>query len=237
VSTPSSNTDSTGASPTSCTTPDHLTAARATTNLGVIANLRGRHQAALAQYRLAIPAYQRLGFPRGLGETHHNLAITLRDLGQLDEADRQERRAIAFAEEAGHRQVGAMARAGRAELGLRRGEPEVAAAGARLAAREYLRLGEPVGEADALRLLGMAATVLGSLAEARSAIDRGLKLADRYGSLLLKAEALRARAGVLLQAGETHHAARAVADARALLDELGATAEREALDRWWSSVR
>lgn len=216
---------------------DHLTVARATNNLGIIANQRGRHEAALALYRIAVPAFQRLGFARGLGETHHNLAITLRDLGQLDEADRQERRAITFAEESDSGRLLAMARAGRAEISLRQGEPAVAAAGARLAAAEYAKLDDPVGQADALRLVGLAAVAIRSFDEARHATARALDLASRHGSPLIEAETLGARARLWLALGDPLAAEQDVTEARAIFDRLGVTAEREALDRWWSSAR
>src|SRR3954469_9142300 len=53
---------------------DLLLIARTTNNLGMIANLRGAHESALGHYRLAVPAYQRLGQRRGLAESYHNIA-------------------------------------------------------------------------------------------------------------------------------------------------------------------
>src|SRR5206468_3055070 len=78
---------------------DLLILARATNNLGMIANLRGQHETALGHYRLAVPTYQRLGQRRGLAESYHNIAITYRDIGALDEADEYEPRAIDYAAE------------------------------------------------------------------------------------------------------------------------------------------
>lgn len=48
-------------------------------------------------------------------EALHDMAISFRDLGQLEEAERHKRRAIEFAHQAGSAQVLAMARVGRAE--------------------------------------------------------------------------------------------------------------------------
>jgi tetratricopeptide (TPR) repeat protein len=214
---------------------DDLTTGRATNNLGTVANLRGRHEAALALYRLAVPAYQRAGHTTGLGETHHNIAITLRDLHRYDEADRHERRAIEYAREAGNLRLQAMARAGRAELCLLRGEPVLAIAGARLAAEDYGTVPDPVGEADALRLIGVAQTTLGEAGPARQALGRALQLAERHGSSLIRAEALRARAALFRSLGNVRDAETDVRKALEIFDQLGAQVERQALEAWWAA--
>lgn len=216
---------------------DHLTAGRATNNLGLVANVRGRHEAALALYRLAVPSYQRAGHTAGLGETHHNIAITLRDLNRFDEADRHERRAIAFAHEMGDRRLQAMARVGRAELCLLRGEPVLAIAGARLAAEDYGTVPDPVGQADALRLIGLAQTSLGESGPAGQALGRALALAERHGSSLIRAETLRARAGLFLHLGNLRDAEADVRQALEIFDQLGARRERRELEAWWSASR
>ena len=215
---------------------DDLTAARATNNLGMIANLRGRHDAALALYRVALPAYQRLGFPSGLGETSHNIAITLRDLGQYEEADGYERRAMEYAAEAGNRRLHAMARAGRAEVAQRQDESVGAAAEAGRAATEFAGLGDGVSEADSLRVLALARASLGQLDLAATAIDRAIALAEAHEAPLIKAESLWGRAVVRLGAGDRDQAASDVAAADALLLTLGAEPERARLQAWRTSV-
>ena len=186
---------------------DHLVVARVTNNLGALANLRGQRERALSLYRLAVPAFQRLGSDLGLAETYHNLAITHRDLGQLDQADRCQRRAIDHARGAGNARMVAMAHVGRAELSLRRGEAAVAEAGARLGAEQYAGIPDALGEADALRLAGEARTALGRLAAAADALDRALELARDHGSALLEAESLEARARLSLARHDRRHAA------------------------------
>jgi tetratricopeptide (TPR) repeat protein len=173
---------------------DHLTVARVTNNLGALANQRGERERALALYRLAVPAFQRLGSDVGLAETYHNLAITYRDLGRLDQADRYQRRSIDHARAAGNARMLAIAHVGRAELSLLRGEPLVAEAGARLGATQYAAIPDALGEADALRLAGAASTTLGNLGAAEAALDRSVSLARAHGGALVEAESLEARA-------------------------------------------
>lgn len=204
---------------------DHLLVARATNNLGAIANLRGDRDTALAHFQLAIPAYQQLGHTVGLAESCHNIAIAYRDERRLDEADEYERRAIEYARESGSERVGAMARAGRAELSLLRGDPRMAEIGAMMAAAEYRRLDDPIGEADALRLAGEARSAFGAFIQALEALDQAVALSEAHGAALIHAEALRARAEAHLGHGDR---ILATADVRAALDgfaQLGAADE------------
>jgi tetratricopeptide (TPR) repeat protein len=208
---------------------DVLLLARATNNLGAIANLQGRFEDALWHYRLAIPAYQRAGQPRGIAEGHHNLAITLRDLGQLDEADENERRTIEYAADGGAPRLAAMGRVGRAEVALRRGDPKLAEMTARMSIEELGSLDDPMNEADARRVVGVACAAQQRYDEALASLARALEIAREHGHALVEAETLRDRAEIRVRVGER---ALALADARdslAIFEKLGATAECEAL--------
>jgi tetratricopeptide (TPR) repeat protein len=204
---------------------DHLLVARATNNLGAIANLRGDRNAALAHFQLAIPAYQQLGHAVGLAESCHNIAIAYRDERRLEEADEYERRAIEYARESGSRVVGAMARAGRAELSLLRGDARMAEIGALMAAAEYRRLSDPIGESDALRLAGEARTAFGAFKRALAALNDAVSLATAHDAALIRAEALRARAEAHLGHGDRIEALADARAAREAFEQLGATDE------------
>jgi tetratricopeptide (TPR) repeat protein len=215
---------------------DDLLFARATNNLGTIANVRGAPREALALYRLAIPAYQRLGHARGLAETFHNLAISYRDLDDTEHADESERRAAEFARQASDARLAAMALVGLAELRLRGGDAEMAEAEARRAVEEMARIADPKGEADALRLAGAAAVARGRHEAAATALDRALMLARTQGFAVIEAETLRTLA-------ELEKALRRLGDARAranealaIFDRLGAAADARALREWMAGI-
>lgn len=208
---------------------DVLLLARASNNLGTVANLQGLHVSALSHYRLALPSYQRLGQHRGLAETYHNMAITFRDLGELEEADEHEVRAIEYASGAQAPRVAAMGRIGRAEIALRRGDAALAETTARLAAEELERLRDPFNEADALRLVGCACAAQQRYFDALEAYDRALAIARERGHALVEAETLRDRSRTREQLG---HRSIAVNDAQAAITifaKLGAVAECDAL--------
>jgi tetratricopeptide (TPR) repeat protein len=210
---------------------DLLILARATNNIGAIANLRGDGERALSHYRLALPTFQRLGQHRGLASSYHNIAITFRDLGQLEEADEHERRAIEYATDGGVPRLAAMGRIGRAEVALRRGDAQLAEMTARLVAQELMRLGDPLNEADARRLIGAACTAQQKYFDALEAFDHALAIARARGHALNEAETLRDRVQVRVGQGEM---GLAIADAKAaiaIFTKLGAFTERQALER------
>jgi len=153
---------------------DDLLVARATNNLGMIANIRSPRERALGRYSVAVAAYQRLGDVMGLAQCYHNMAITFRDVGDLESADEHELRAIEFAREARNPMLLAQARLGRAEVSLRNGDVAFAEAAAVRAAEEFAALPEPIQEADALRLVGVAARAQGKWGVAESSLDAAL---------------------------------------------------------------
>jgi tetratricopeptide (TPR) repeat protein len=210
---------------------DLLMLAQASNNLGVIANLRGDRELALWHYRIALPTLQRLGDKRRIAESYHNIAITCRDLGELEEADDHERRAIDYATDAATPRVVAMARIGRAEIALRRGDAPFAEMSASVAAGELATLGDPLNEADALRLMGAARSTQGQADRALEAFDRALSLADSRGHTLNRAEILRDRAGAWSVKGEGSRAREDVQAAMTLFSSLGARHEVEQLER------
>ena len=209
---------------------DVLMLARTSNNLGAIANLQARHESALLHYRMALPAYQRLGQRRGLAETYHNLAITYRDLGSLGEADEHERRAIDYATEAAPR-VAAMGRIGRAEVALRRGDPQFAEETARRAADQLEDLNDPLNEADAHRLVGTACTAMERFSDAHASFERALSIAASRGHAIVEAETRRDRADAFARVNDDAHAREDANLAIAIFRRLGAVKEVEALER------
>jgi tetratricopeptide (TPR) repeat protein len=211
---------------------DDLVVARATNNLGAIANMRAQRQQALSLYSVAVTAYQRLGNPMGLAESYHNMAITFRDTADLIRADECELRAIEFAREAENRLLLAQARLGRAEISFRNGDAAFAEAAARRAALEFASLPELIQEADALRLVGAAALAQGKLATSRTALEDALKLARDQGGALNEAEILRVRAELHYLVGDIGAMREDASAATVIFARLGAKDDENALVAW-----
>lgn len=211
---------------------DEALVARAMNNLGIVANIEGRWDDAIALYTLAVTMHQRNGDRRGLAECYHNMAITIRDRGDLAEADDVERRSAEFAREADQERLLALARLGRADIAVRRRDFAFAAGAARRLAVEFERLGDRIRAADAVRLEGVASTGLGHHDRARALLDRALQTSEEIGAQLNVAETLRARADLNAATGRRSEARADAARALEVYRALGADREREALERW-----
>jgi tetratricopeptide (TPR) repeat protein len=211
---------------------DDLLMARATHNLAVIANIRGRHADALARYRLAIPAYQRLGHVVAIAESHHNIARTYRDQGALDIADDHEQRAIEFGRQAMNLRVIASALVGRAEIALKRSDAAMAEVEAMRAARDFGRIPDPSRQADALRVCGVARAALGKREAAARSIEEALGIARSCGAALVEGECLFARAELSAGSGMLDSARDDARHALTIFTRLNAEADKVAVERW-----
>jgi tetratricopeptide (TPR) repeat protein len=208
---------------------DPLLLAQATNNLGAIANLQGRREDALWHYRLAIPILQRIGQRPRLANVYHNMGITFRDTGDLEAADEHERRAIEYATESGVARLVAMGRTGRAEIALLRGDALLAETTARMAIEDLKALGDPLNEADAYRVAGVASGAQQRYDDALAALARALEIARAHGHALNEAEALRDRVPVRMRRGERDLALADARDSLSIFEKLGAAAECDAL--------
>jgi len=206
---------------------DALLTARALNNLGALADMRDRFDEAIALYQRAIPSYQRLGDIRGLAETHHNLAISLRHSGQHHEAEDHERQAISYASESRNAALETLARLGLGELALARGDSLLAETMARHAAKRFVSSSDPVREADALRVLGAACLAQQKMGAAAEALEHACQLAVANGARLLEAEIRRLKSELLFVCGDTGQAKREATEAARLFEEAGSAAKAE----------
>lgn len=209
---------------------DMATLARCANNLGIIANMQGDYGRAVGAYTRAIAAYQKARNDRGIAESQHNLAITYREQGRLDDAVRAADTAMREAERLGDRRLKAQALAGRAEIQVARGEPEVAIREAQRAVVIHRDLKDAVRETEDLRILGVALGATGRKREAEAMLREVIARAAKHERPLLVAMAQRDLAYLLAREGNIAAAREAAQTARATLDRLGVKAEAEKLE-------
>lgn len=208
---------------------DEEFSARASNNLGVVSNVRGKRDLALTYYQRALAAYQRLGNRLGIAETHNNLGISYRDLGFDREADGHFRRSIELAEAEGSERVAAIAETERAVLRLRAGDAPLAALLAQRARGRAQGIGDPIGVGNAVRVLAGAARLEDRLDEAAAHLDEALRVAREHSESLLLAEVQRDRGLLFRDRGDMEAARDALTESAEHFARLGATAEAEAV--------
>lgn len=212
---------------------DRVTVGRASNNLGIVANLRGQHGRAVGSYTMALAAFQQVGHKRGAAETLHNLAITYRDRCEYVLALETSDRAVEEAEAAGDLALRAQARSGRAEVRLKAGEVALARREIEAALAQHRELGDVVGEAEDLRVLGCVQGASGTT-ETEEEAERILRdVVDRADGLrrpLLSAQAQRDLARLLYRLGRVRESADLARRARAGFQQLGAADEVSHLD-------
>ena len=214
------------------TLADRATEARCLNNLGVLANIRGAIEAALSSYRLALVAYQAIGYGRGVAETYHNVGISLRDQGKLPEALTAADEAVRRATQSGDQQLIALATTGRAELRLALGDPAFAAAELVRASERYNRIGVKAGLPEVWRVQAAVARATGHLDEAAALLRNAAQLAGEFGSMDTLADIQRDLSGILSLQGDRVAAETARQHAVALYRKIGAA---HAADRLISS--
>ena len=201
--------------------PDPILQARAFNNLAVLADLRGAPFVALASYRLALAAYQQAGQVRGMAETQHNIAISRLHGGDLAGALAAADEAVRLATQLDDDRLGAQALAGRAEMHVANGDPELAAAELERAGATYKRLRNPVGLSEVFRLEAYVASARGDHAAAARRLDEAAAQAREGESAHTLAEIERDRAATLEALGDSAGAEAARQRARDLYRRLG----------------
>ena len=209
---------------------DMATLGRCANNLGIIANMQGDYGRAVGAYTRAIAAYQKARNERGIAETQHNLGITYREQGRLDDAMHATDTAMKEAERLGDRRLKAQALAGRAEIQVARGDPELAIREAQRAVVIHRDLKDAVRETEDLRILAVALGAGGRKGEAEALFREVIARAAKHERPLLVAIAQRDLAFLLAREGNLAAARETAETARAMLEQLGAKAEAEKLD-------
>ncbi|MGQ0814305.1 MAG: tetratricopeptide repeat protein [Gemmatimonadota bacterium] len=169
--------------------------ARASNNLGVTAILSMRLEDAITSFQRAVSAYLRLGYARGLAQSHQNLGIVFRELGHDDESHAHFQRAMTWGYTADCMDDVARAEQELALLLLYSGRNvQAALASAQQALERHRQLGQPGATAEAQRVLGVVALAQGDLEGARTELEAALDAAREHQLRLLEAETLLALA-------------------------------------------
>lgn len=213
---------------------DDLVRARAWNNLGIVTHLRRHPLLATRLFRDALRCVEPLEQATEEARIRYNLALSHRELGELDRAEQQIEQAVALADGTPDLALRGLVRLGRAELGLAGGHLARArddtAEGRRLAQLAHDRH----GEAEALRVEALLAVAERRFGPARTLAREARRLGEQLGARLLVAECSVVEALALNGLWKPEEAEAELVDAVRRAEELGAPRLAERFRVQWA---
>jgi putative nucleotidyltransferase with HDIG domain len=196
--------------------------ARVEQNLGILANIQGSLDEALAWYGRSLEEYRAAGDDHGCALAFNNLGMVSADRQLFDEADRYFRETAIVAERTGDTHLRGLALANHAEVHVARQRYDDALHCAEEALRVFEQLGARGAKSEAYRVVGMVYRDTGRplLAEAR--LRAAIETAVSAGAVLAEAEASREMAALYQTMGRNEDALGLLTAAHRLFHRLDA---------------
>jgi tetratricopeptide (TPR) repeat protein len=205
--------------------------ARVEQNLGIVANIRGQHDAAEAHYRRSLAAYEALPDPHGSAIALHNLGMVAADRGDLGQAAAHYDACELLAEASHDTHLFALCLLNRAEVLIALGRSAEARRDVESAERCFHALGAHFDAADVHRVLGLCDRAEGLLGQAEVRLAQARELANITGARLTEAEAARDLGRLYAETGRMKEAQTALREAAQAFEGLGAAADAKATER------
>jgi len=196
--------------------------ARTEQNLGVLANIHGALDDALAHYRRSLEAYESLRDDHGCAIAYHNLGMISADRELWDEADRYFQRGLALAQTTGDHHLEGLCLVNYAEVDVARQRYDDARRRAEQALAIFDQLGIPSAKSEAYRMIGLVYRETGRLALAESRLRMAVDLAVQSGVSLNEAESSRELALLYQAMGRNQDALTLLNGAYRLFQDLDA---------------
>jgi tetratricopeptide (TPR) repeat protein len=195
-------------------------------NRGTLATVQGQWEKALAWYEESLPCFEKTGNTRALSNTYLNMAITHADNGNWPKAGHYYDRSDQLAREIGDAYLQATVRLNRVELYLAIDDLPLAEAMCHQALQTYIGLKDHLGEADALKMLGVIHTRRKEWSRAESCFAKSIQLSHEYHSPLSQAEAYYEHGCMLNLKGSKNEARKQLRKAADLFKTLNAKMAR-----------
>jgi tetratricopeptide (TPR) repeat protein len=211
--------------------------ARVEQNLGIVANIRGQHDAAEAHYRRSLAAYEALPDSHGSAIALHNLGMVAADRGEMGQAAAHFDACELLAEASHDTHLVALCLLNRAEVLIALGRSGEARRDVESAERCFHALGAHFDAADVHRVLAHCDRADGLLGQAEARLGQARELAKITGARLTEAEAARDLGRLYAETGRMKEAHAALREAAKAFEELGAKADAEATEREVARLR
>ena len=166
---------------------DEAILADATSNLGVIADIRTNWNSAIAAFQRALIPLHKLGAMTPIGHCHHNLGMSYRQIGRYAQSAENFELALEYYRREASEHLILACESERALLAVRMGDVRFAEASARRLLARAREIGHRYTQAEILRTLAIA-VALQDAAQAKQYLGESLKIAQKIGARLLEAE-------------------------------------------------
>jgi len=196
--------------------------ARVEQNLGIVANIQGDLDEAVARYGRSLEAYRASHDEHGCAIAYHNLGMASADLHRLDEAERYFQQSYEIAQRAGDVHLQGLCLVNHADVHLLRERYEDARHNAEAALVTFDQLDALSDKADAYRVLGMVFRETGRPAVAEARLRSAIELAVSAGAVLNEAESSRELALLYQSMGRNQEALTLLNAAHRLFGRLDA---------------
>ena len=191
-------------------------------NLGILANVQGDPDEAIAHYRQSLLSFESIADDRGCAIAYHNLGMVSADCERWDDADRYFRLCLGIARALGDIHLEALGLLNYAEVHLARRDYDQARHSAESALGIFDQLGSHIDKADAYRLIGRTYRETERYPLAESRLRSAMELAVSTGSILAEAEVAREMALLYQAIGRGQDALAYLNVARTLFGRLDA---------------
>ena len=196
--------------------------ARVEQNLGILANIQGDLEEALARYARSLEAYRASRDEHGCAIAFHNLGMVSADRQQFDQAERFYQKSYEIAARVGDLHLQGLCLVNHADVHIQRERYAEAQANAETALAIFDQL-DAIGEkSEAYRVIGVVYRETGRPALAESRLRAAIGHAVRAESLLNEAEASRELAVLYQAMGRNQEALTLLNTAHSLFRRLNA---------------
>ena len=202
-------------------------AANVFNNLAALSTVRGEFDRALELYQRVLEIDEKGAVSNLAVLTYSNMGMLRADQERWDDALELYERSLALCRQTRDSTHEPEVHLNCAEALIGKGRPEAATESLAQAQRGFRRLGDALGEADALKLTGRLRREAGDIAEARSSLERSIAINREFGGTVSLAEALYEMGLVLHDADEAAEAGTALVEAQGIFEEAGAKPDLE----------
>lgn len=208
-----------------------MLAARIFQNLGIVANIRGDHDAAEVNYLSSLAAYESLHDTHGSAISRHNLGMLAADRGDFEQALQHYAICASLARQSRDTHLDALCKVNAAEALLAVGRVKQARRAVEDAQRMFEWLDAHFDAPDTQRMLALCDRADGLLRQAESRLLQARELARIADARLIEAEVARDLGRVYAESGRRDEAHAALTDALHTFADIGAEADRQATER------